>query len=671
MLSRKTLPVELINLLRSSQVIKAGRQVNGDLQRLAVAAGYPPNHFCGALDLAAFAKNRFLITKATVSLAELFALIFHQCLPKNDTERVSSNWSDQELTNAQLEYAARDAYASLLLYHEINKTPLPLPFSTTATTLCGTPVLLLTDDNKKLAARGVVSTAASEEKFNGENLTKTRTVITIQEILIPGAIIGQNKEKSTGYKLPLKDFGKVPFDILAHRSHVRLEMKPSISTSNMHLDDSPMPEPDNHPPVDFQPPLDEHGIEMISVAEELNIVDVGDGVPDANTEPSREQDSESAAEGEKILGPATLPAYAFLIRSRVLKDIFHVFHMIYISRTHGLRQAFCQALRDAMLIPHPTDKALIEAYLKTHNVTWENMRRFHPKWLWRHCRRTIPPAEELYPVVHQVFMTYGPLKDAKTGLSLFNTAAWKIAKNILELIKNGYVSDPPGVQLYCCLGFDKKAGGLPIFLCERGTERVEGGVHTHLLSKLPSRGASVRHMVACLLDFILCHNLRVCSLVFFSLSFLTCFRLVISTQLARNIWVMTPFGCQMKFKSSRSHLASTMVVFQLSLHGSMEISTKRLNRLLELFKFRNRFASLLRSSHSTRRLIQIRSKLILQRCRALASLCYRFTPLLKSNYSLSLCGLHRPFKGAAHPYLWQPPKFGIARLKTPLIFTIR
>jgi hypothetical protein len=512
MLLRKALPAELVNLLCSSQVIKAGRQVNGDLQRLAVAAGYPPNHFRGALDLAAFAKDRFLITKATLSLADIFAAIFHQCLPKHDIERVSSNWSDQELSDAQLEYAARDAYVSLLLYHEINKTTLPFAFLTTETKPSGTPVLLLTDDNKKLAARGVISVAASEHQFNGENLTKTRTVVTIQEILLPGAIIGQNKERGTGRKLCLQDFGKPPFDILAHRSHVRI--KPITSATGIHLDDSPMPntpELNIQPPLDFGPPLDEHGAEMISVAEGLNIADDDGGVPDADTEPSQEQDAASTTEGETILGPAVLHDYAWLIRSRVLKDIFHVFHMIYISRTHGLRQAFCQALRDAMLIPHPTDKALIETYLKTHNVTWENMRRFHPKWLWRHCRRTIPPAEQLYPLVHRVFMTYGPLKDAKSGLPLFNTAAWKIAKNILELIKNGYVSDPPGVQLYTCLGFDKKAGGLPIYRCNRGTNDVEGAVHTHLLAKLPGHGASVRHMIACLLDFILCHNLRVCT----------------------------------------------------------------------------------------------------------------------------------------------------------------
>ncbi|KAJ7694715.1 hypothetical protein B0H16DRAFT_1751001 [Mycena metata] len=278
MLSRKALPAEFVNLLCSSQVIKAGRQVNGDLQRLAVAAGYAPTYFCGALDLAAFAKDRFLITKAN-SITRRYLC-----------KRVSSNWSDQELSDAQLEYAARDAYASLLLYHEINKTPLPLPFPTTETTPCGTPVLLLTDDNKKLAARGIVSAAASAEKFHGENLTKSRTVITVQEILIPGAIIGQNKEKSGGRKLSLKDFGRVPFDVLAHRSHVRI--KPIGPVTDMQPNDSPMPdapEPNVHMPVDVQPPLDEHGVEMISVAEELNGVDgdTDDGVPDPDTNPYR------------------------------------------------------------------------------------------------------------------------------------------------------------------------------------------------------------------------------------------------------------------------------------------------------------------------------------------------------------------------------------------------
>jgi hypothetical protein len=77
MLSRQALPVELTNFLRNPQVIKAGRQVNGDLRRLAVAAGHPANFFCGALDLASFAKDLFLVSKANLSLSDLVAVIFH------------------------------------------------------------------------------------------------------------------------------------------------------------------------------------------------------------------------------------------------------------------------------------------------------------------------------------------------------------------------------------------------------------------------------------------------------------------------------------------------------------------------------------------------------------------------------------------------------------------
>ncbi|KAF6744437.1 hypothetical protein DFP72DRAFT_857579 [Ephemerocybe angulata] len=39
--------------------------------------------------------------------------------------------------------------------------------------------------------------------------------------------------------------------------------------------------------------------------------------------------------------------------------------------------------------------------------------------------------------VSKVFQIYGPLKDAKTGATLFNKAAWKTAKQILDLMYNG------------------------------------------------------------------------------------------------------------------------------------------------------------------------------------------------------------------------------------------
>ena len=108
-----------------------------------------------------------------------------------------------------------------------------------------------------------------------------------------------------------------------------------------------------------------------------------------------------------------------------------------------------------------------------------------------------------------MFYVYEPLKDAKTGLPLFNTAAWGVAKNILDLISKGFVSDSPGIALYSQIGIDAKAGGLPVYPCMRGTNLTDGGVHTHLCSQLPTSGVSVRHFLACLNDFTLRHNLLV------------------------------------------------------------------------------------------------------------------------------------------------------------------
>ncbi|KAJ6492742.1 hypothetical protein C8R47DRAFT_1012819 [Mycena vitilis] len=197
MLKRQVLPLQLLNLLQEPRVIKAGRSVNADLRRLATACGKLPGSFTGALELGNFAKDRFLIGKANLSLVDLVASILGQRFPPHYSERISSNWSDSDLTTIQQQYAARDAYAALCLYLKINETPLPVAMD--RNTPCGASVLLLSDDNKKLAARGVISPAAALEMFNGANLTSTRTVITVQEILIPGQLLG-NTTKSAHSK---------------------------------------------------------------------------------------------------------------------------------------------------------------------------------------------------------------------------------------------------------------------------------------------------------------------------------------------------------------------------------------------------------------------------------------------------------------------------------------
>jgi hypothetical protein len=223
----------------------------------------------------------------------------------------------------------------------------------------------------------------------------------------------------------------------------------------------------------------------------------------------KDPESEKTAQQIEKEAQQTWGVWKTLIRSRTLKDVFHVFNMLYLSVNHGLTVEFVRALRDILYIPDPVDKAHLVVWgaAQSPPLSWEDLLRTRWSWVWRRCKSIIPPAEELWPLIVEPFKTFGPLKDAKTGLPLFNTAAWAVRKNIIELAQKGYISDPHGIPLYYILGFDKWL--LPLYRCVRGTNLVEGGVHTHLRSRLPTSGASIRHVNASLRDFILRHNLLV------------------------------------------------------------------------------------------------------------------------------------------------------------------
>lgn len=132
----------------------------------------------------------------------------------------------------------------------------------------------------------------------------------------------------------------------------------------------------------------------------------------------------------------------------------------------------------------------------------------NPDWVQKHSRRYVPSPEVLFPLVEELFRTYGPLQDAATKEPLFGPKQWKTASQILDLIREGYLSDPPGIALYTKIGNDKKAGNLPIYRCARGTSFTEG-VHSQLRSRLPTVGVSIRHINSRLPEYVYVHNKRV------------------------------------------------------------------------------------------------------------------------------------------------------------------
>ncbi|CEP15283.1 hypothetical protein [Parasitella parasitica] len=157
--------------------------------------------------------------------------------------------------------------------------------------------------------------------------------------------------------------------------------------------------------------------------------------------------------------------------------------MLKIPKNHSLCAEFNRKFRDILLVPDPVDKDNVTRFLSTTNTTWDYKVASNPSWVWRRVKRSIPPPDELMPLLKRLFEDYGP-------------------------IVLGRVSDPEDIPLYTLYGYDN-SGGLAKYHCCRGTNSLEGGVHSNIVKKFSSINGSVRLADAALADYRLRHNANV------------------------------------------------------------------------------------------------------------------------------------------------------------------
>jgi len=106
-LSQFEIPKSLLKLLANPNIVKAGAAIRDDIKTLQINKNFKPGGFVELQDEAkALGINNF-------SLKKLAGIVLDCKISK---AQQLSNWEADELTNAQLKYAATDAWISYLIY---------------------------------------------------------------------------------------------------------------------------------------------------------------------------------------------------------------------------------------------------------------------------------------------------------------------------------------------------------------------------------------------------------------------------------------------------------------------------------------------------------------------------------------------------------------------------
>jgi hypothetical protein len=538
------LPRTLLCLLRSPRVHKYGVHIKADFTRLyrdcGLMDGGDELPFVGAQELGALARDSMLAERSSVGLASLVQTVLGKSLAKDGGVRVSTGWDDGELSPDQIEYAAQDAFASWKVYEALTEA---VPDQHTSSrsrfvsdiTPPGTCVKLMSRDRASAVAYGTLA-LDRHEKWQGVNVTKTRTVVVISQLIVPGYLVRPELLKSKK-PTPLSEVvNELPANVLCcfkdlltcvgdeglvPHSWPRTNPQPRPAADNCGTDSDvpqatlaiqPVDDRLDDPLDDGAPPGTQEGdfVHQPEVEQPL-----GTSERDA-------QGSQAATALIQAMASSPPPTTSPPLRSRVLGDIFHLMHQFKVPMRHGLRRPFCRALRDALLVPDEEDKAALQPILQKRRLSFEKMVLWHSDLVWQHVRRTVPPPEILTPRVLHVLTTFGPLKDATTGLPLFSKAAWEVATNVMEGVRAGYFSDPPGISMYTLCKRDDD--GVPHYRCLRGTNSVEGGVHQNIIKRFGPYNASPRFAKNLLREYALRHNLMVSlqSLLLLSHFKLTC-----------------------------------------------------------------------------------------------------------------------------------------------------
>jgi hypothetical protein len=170
------------------------------------------------------------------------------------------------------------------------------------------------------------------------------------------------------------------------------------------------------------------------------------------------------------------------LASRVLDDAYHFMDRLLrlLSKKHSVFKEFAHQFSETIFVRDQDDEAKVREVLEKKGIPWDYAIRSKKAALNRRIRRYIPPPEKLAADLETLFNSFKDVHDSvERGKGsehrFFSQEARKTAETLLETVRLGFVSDPPGVALYYVRGKDRD--GLTLYRTVRGTNSVEGGVH--------------------------------------------------------------------------------------------------------------------------------------------------------------------------------------------------
>ncbi|KAG2192557.1 hypothetical protein INT47_012781 [Mucor saturninus] len=438
------LPQSLKLFLSNKNILKVGKNVSGDLNRIErTFSGVK----CQApIELGKFCKNRGLIEHGKFSLSDISAKVLGYQLNKD--ERLG-NWSVPRLSDLQLKYAALDAWASLRIFEEAKLVPeVGTRLASNSVVVPGTYVRFRPRGENNYVALGRIDEQKEEDWKEFKSLQKsasgTRVIVTILHVPSP-AFIPSRLGKSLASYLP------VPFKLPILKSELETESE-EIVNGCINRDIS-----GNNNSVARSTIIEDIEDDSTSNAQVLTNEQIREELNSMFEDCVSDVDQSSFEYGyKKIMTIKNLNDTLNQDRvfSRVIKDVFHLMDLIKTPSNHGLQVEFSRRFRDVLLVLDAEDKTKVEKVLKENmGTTSDEKMKYDSDWIWKRVKRRVREPCSLFTQLKTLFLTFGPMKCSVTGSALFDHVAWNQVANILHSVNLGHVSDPPDVVLYVV--FDK------------------------------------------------------------------------------------------------------------------------------------------------------------------------------------------------------------------------